>query len=382
MEQKKSHIIELLQEFLAGTISAERQRELEQWLEDDDNRRFFDRFCAERLFGIKWKQRNNISLKNAIQRFDDKVNKSSIRGVGKIMGYVALVAMFVVAVGISWFYWISVGKGIEKINDGGATSQAMLILADGQRINLQAEDSLSMCLDEGISLTNQSQCLVYTGAQARDSRYNELRVPKGGEYAVVLSDGTKVWLNSSSSLKYPEVFGNELREVILSGEAYLEVAKSEIPFRVVVGDLIVQVYGTSFNINTHLDDKIQTVLVEGKIGIKLADGQEYVLAPSQLADYDGRNRKLDVKNVDVGEYIAWHEGIFWFKKKRLEEIMLQLSLWYDVEIFYQNSQLKDLHFTAWFERSNTLEQVIKLLEKTEKIKLELKGKTLIVKPYK
>lgn len=335
-----SHILNLLTEYLTGEISEQHQAELERWLDErEGNRQFFEKFCADRSFRERWELRQKIDLDAALQKFESRTGDVLVLPMRKKWRlYAAVAAMLVLAIGISWFYLRQTAEipEVAKSEIVPGNAKAVLVLADGEKVNLGMEDTLSVDLASGGQVVNKGKQLIYKGKQSAQIEYNELRIPRGGEYDVVLSDGTVVKLNAGSSLKYPESFGAAQREVILSGEAFFQVAKSTVPFLVKVGDLTVKVYGTSFNINTHKGDRIQTVLVEGKVGIKMAGKeQEYILSPSQLADFNTRTREMDVKEVDLAPYIAWTCGDFVFDNQRLEDIMHTLSLWYDIEVFYQ-----------------------------------------------
>ena len=196
-------------------------------------------------------------------------------------------------------------------------------------------------------------------------------VPRGGEYQLILPDGTKVWLNSDSKLEFPNTFVGDERRVKLAGEAYFEVAKNKAkPFRVEVDRVEVVVLGTSFNIHAY-DEAVKTTLVEGAVKLNVA-GKAYSLSPGFEANVDQGGVKI-VKS-DVYEQIAWKDGRFVFREKRLEEVMSILSRWYDFEIFYQNAAVKDLHFTGNIPRHTTINEVLKFLERTHLVHFSAFGK--------
>lgn len=378
-----SHILNLLTEYLTGEISEQHQAELERWLDErEGNRQFFEKFCADRSFRERWELRQKIDLDAALQKFESRTGDVLVLPMRKKWRlYAAVAAMLVLAIGISWFYLRQTAEipEVAKSEIVPGNAKAVLVLADGEKVNLGMEDTLSVDLASGGQVVNKGKQLIYKGKQSAQIEYNELRIPRGGEYDVVLSDGTVVKLNAGSSLKYPEFFGAGQREVILSGEAFFQVAKSTVPFLVKVGDLTVKVYGTSFNINTQKGDRIQTVLVEGKVGIRMTGKeQEYILSPSQLADFNVRTGEMDVKEVDLTPYIAWTRGDFVFDNQRLEDIMQTLSLWYDMEVFYQNASLKELHFTGYVKRYQEIDQILNALAKSVGVKFNRQGKTLII----
>ena len=182
-------------------------------------------------------------------------------------------------------------------------------------------------------------------------------------------------LNSDSKLEFPNTFVGDERRVKLAGEAYFEVAKNKAkPFRVEVDRVEVVVLGTSFNIHAY-DEAVKTTLVEGAVKLNVA-GKAYSLSPGFEANVDQGGVRI-VKS-DVYEQIAWKDGRFVFREKRLEEVMSILSRWYDFEIFYQNAAVKDLHFTGNIPRHATINEVLKFLERTHLVHFSVVGRTVIV----
>lgn len=204
--------------------------------------------------------------------------------------------------------------------------------------------------------------------------------PRGGEYKVTLSDGSLVYLNSVTRIKYPVVFSRKERKVFLSGEAYFEVAEDpKRPFLVEVGGIEVKVYGTFFNINSFREGGVQTVLVKGSVGVKvLASGEESMIEPGQMAEFRQGSMKVEVKEVDVNLYTDWKNGIFRFKNQRLEDILTILSNWYDVDIFYQIPSVKELHFSGYMERYKNFEIILEAITLSTGVQFSIQGKTVVV----
>lgn len=377
MYEIDQNIIGLLGEYLAGEMSALRREELENWLNADErNRRFFERICKDRSFGRRWKLRNSIDVECAIERFDRNTGRRFVKNrVGIFSG---IAAACVLAIG--FFLWnlysapeISSEEEVVYVSTG--ESKAILVLADGKKIDL-VED---LVLDDSSCLQNVGNCLIYKNQQVFSKAYNELQVPKGGEYKIELSDGTRIYMNSASTLKYPIVFDDSVRRVELSGEAFFEVKPSSIPFEVLLGDARIRVYGTAFNVNMHREGKIETVLVNGKIGLKVrGEMQEYLLKPSQLAELDVQTQKVVVKNVDVFPYIAWTNGEYVFENKSLDEILSTLALWYNVEVFFQKEDLKQLHFTGILRRYAEIDIILKVLSQSVDVNIERNGRSVMV----
>ena len=248
-------------------------------------------------------------------------------------------------------------------------------------IELSTEQEKQLDVAKGVAVKSDASGMVYPEqVAAGETEYNVLEVPRGGEYTVTLADGTMVYLNSGSILRYPVAFGADSREVSFSGEAYFEVAKdAERPFYVVVDDMKIKVYGTSFNVNTHYTGKVQTVLVEGKIGIETpVSGKEYEVSPGQMALYNSQEQTMNINSVDVRPYVAWKDRVFAFEKMSLEDIMTTLSLWYDVDVFYQTSSLRSLHFTGHLGRYEDISTILDAISGVTRVNFTVKGRTVIV----
>ena len=262
--------------------------------------------------------------------------------------------------------------------------KAELILSTGERVVLnQQRVSIEGVNETGIQ-NDSVTGLNYTTAkvQGEELVYNTMRIPVGGFYQLALSDGSKVWLNSMTELRFPVAFTGEERKVYLTGEAYFEVApNSKHPFIVVTEEgMEVKVYGTEFNMNTYQHGVVQTVLVSGKVGIRVnATGKEVMLAPRQMAEYSEKTGMVRVEDTDPYRYIAWKDGEFVFERETIEEIMERLGRWYDVKVFYENESLKQKRFTGVISRYEDIEQVLRLIEGPATLRFEVKGNVVTVK---
>ena len=257
--------------------------------------------------------------------------------------------------------------------------QAVLTLSSGQQVMLA--DTVVRVNEKGMVISNlPDKELVYkimNDTMKTETVYNMVTVPRGGEYKLVLADGTIVWLNSDSHIRYPVTFSGDTRQVELEGEAYFEVAKDkEKPFIVRMNEYNVRVTGTQFNVRNYSNENLATTLVEGRVQIE-RKGRVDRLRPGQQAILE--NNEIRIRTVNVNEQVAWRHGAFGFTQCRLENIMEELARWYDVDVFYMNQQVKNYHFSAWFKRSSSINEVINILEKTKKISLDLKGRILTVK---
>ena len=302
------------------------------------------------------------------------------RVIYRVIGYAA---MFMLPLGVALALLLP-EKQNEKITYTRSVvlpgkKMATLTLSTGEQVALT--DSLPQLEERGMVISHsEEKALVYNQVQdsiPADVVYNAVTVPRGGEYKLALSDGTIVWLNSDSYIRYPVRFSGNTRQVELRGEAYFEVAKnSEKPFIVRMKEYNIRVTGTQFNARSYSNEETATTLVQGSVQIekgrcvsKLSPGEQAILKDGQI----------QVQKVDVESYIAWRTGDFSFTQCRLENILDELARWYDIDVFYMNQQVKDYHFSAWFKRSSSISEVIAILEKTKKISLDLKGRMLTVK---
>ena len=386
MKHYDENIIQLIQLYLVGDLSGEEKVKLEEWVSQDPSReKLFKEICNEKSvasdFGIYEKVNKDSAWEKVILKGNIK-QKNNARRLGwyKFVAAV-MIPLMVVAVG----YFIRETKqGIEPKDTEFASiepgkSKAILRLADNRVIEITREQETRFDVAEGIAATNNLSGMVYPEQVAMGkAEYNVLEVPRGGEYTVTLSDGTVVYLNSGSELRYPVAFGAERRDVFLSGEGYFEVAKdAKRPFFVNADKLKIRVYGTSFNVNTYNIANVETVLVEGKIGIQ-GNNAEYTVKPGQLALYNREKGTMEIRDVDVRPYVAWKEHEFMFDNESLEEIMNTLSLWYDVDVFFQTASLKQLHFTGHLGRYEEVSHILDAISGVTQVKFSVKGRTIIV----
>ena len=385
--QYSDRIVRLLQLYLLGDITEEERQELEDWCEEAPrNRKLFEQICQEDLFSKERYVYEKIHDTKAFSVFEKRVRKVSSRSIGNWWKYAAVLLFPILVVG-SWKLMHEteqvsiVASSVAPIQPG--CSQAVLVLDDGRKVFLKEEEEGVISEDKEITVTGEKDRLVYTSSEGKnvdEIRFNELEVPRGGEYKVRLADGTLVYLNSATRMKYPVKFDEKERKVYLSGEAYFEVAKDpERPFFVEMEGVEVRVYGTSFNVNTHQEGNIQTVVVKGSIGVKvLSSGMESMIRPGQMAEFKQGNTKVDVKDVNVAVYTDWKDGIFRFENQRLEDILTVLSNWYDVDVFYQTASVKELHFSGYMERYKDVSVILEAITLSTGVTFSIQGKTIIV----
>lgn len=272
---------------------------------------------------------------------------------------------------------------VQKIVPGQYS--AVLEMADGATYQLGKQQYL---LQEktGNQIKVDSALLSYLSMNnepdvSQDIIYNKLSVPKGGEYRIELEDGTKVWINSASRLRYPVVFSGDTREVYLEGEAYFEVQRDMgRPFIVHSGEQKVTVLGTNFGISCYASEANDyTTLVSGKVKVDFERGkQSFVLEPGMQVAYNKESGVAIERKVDVAEFVAWKNGKYIFKQKRLEDILSTLSKWYDFEVFYRNEDVKEILFSGELRRFDDFSYLLKLIERTSDVRFIIDNKVVQV----
>jgi len=258
-------------------------------------------------------------------------------------------------------------------------NRAILTLSDGSAINLNAAQmgKLAEQGGTGINKTGQGQLAYGRSERTGDSKplFNTVTTPRGGQFQIFLPDGTRVWLNAASSLRFPTVFSEESREVALTGEAYFEVASNKSkPFLVSSRGSVIEVLGTHFNIMAYEDEVFTTTLLEGTVKVKYGTAERLIL-PGQEARVNGIIR---VKEADGENAIAWKNGLTVFNNSSIESIMRQISRWYDLDVTYNGTMPQRL-FTGKIPRSARLSQLLKVLELSD-INFKIEEKKLIVTP--
>jgi len=274
----------------------------------------------------------------------------------------------------------------NDVNPG--TIKATLTLADGRKITLDQAKTGKLAEVDGISVTKTVDGhLAYTvlgngkadASQNKVQDYNTLETPKGGEYQLNLPDGTKVWLNAASTLKYPTNFVHvKDRKVFLNGEAYFEVAHNKSsPFRVVTYNQEVEVLGTHFNVNAYANEPdSRTTLLEGAVKIShLAGSKDLVLKPGQQAQV---GPEFKVVEVDPETAVAWKNGDFILKDEDFKASMRKFARWYNVEVIYDESAPEDLELGGWVSRSKNISAVLQVIEATGKVHFKVQGRRVTV----
>lgn len=274
----------------------------------------------------------------------------------------------------------------EMITPGG--NKAILTLSDGSTIILDHAKNGLLAKQAGVSIQKTSDGkLLYTFAKNVDSSdggsaasviYNKIETPVGGKYQINLPDGSTVWLNASSSLRFPALFAGKTREVELTGEAYFDVAKNKSkPFKVRSNDQIVEVLGTQFNINSYSDEgMVKTTLIEGSVKVIYKD-RVVLLGPGQ--QFQPSHSAAKIVEADTEEVVAWKNGYFLFKDEDIQSIMRKVSRWYDVDVSY-SGDIPAVGFGGNISRSKNINEVLDALQLTNAVHFKIQGRRVTVMP--
>ena len=385
MSMKENEIDRILADLVAGErISAEDRQILENWKEVSGRNSRFEREMREiASSGAKLHHRRKNEI--VFEQVEQVVRKR--RGRVRLMRQLSVAAGIALFVGIAAYFMLA-GERQTGTSARVVTARIMpgsvraeLVLPRGEVVHLDSTTQVVLAADSlNLRVMSDESTLIY-GAEEKNEQmeYHTIRVPRGGEYNLQLADGSKVYLNAGSSLRYPVRFTGERREVVLTGEGYFEVAKDTArPFVVKAGEIDVRVLGTAFNVNAYPErETVAATLVEGSVQVHYKAGQQ-VIRPGMQLVYDKQNGKAEVSAVDTEVYTSWKDGYYYFKREPLENIMEVLSRWYDLNVFYHNQDLKRMEFGGRLKRYDDISYLLKKMEETQDVEFIIKGNTITV----
>lgn len=377
---EKDRINALIAKYFDGTITDEERAELMRSYDlqsDQDIEWMADSLYEPDLI----KQRMLLNIREEI--FPKNVRRKN-RPLYQFI-YTAAALFIITAAG--WLFFRAPEKLVTaeqqtqtaKIKPG--SNKAVLTLASGGQIVLDHIRPGKMVDKDGVRIlkTKEGQVVFTVIANAsKTPQLSTISTPKGGQYEVVLPDGTKVWLNSASSIQFPTAFTGKERRVSLQGEAYFEVAKNKaMPFKVKTDFQEIEVLGTHFNVMAYDNESsIKTTLLEGSVKVFSKDGGA-LLKPGQQAELNKSNRRLAVQEVSTKAAVAWKNGIFMFAHEDMRSILNKISRWYDVEIIYKNTST-DHRYSGNISRFDEVTEVLKTMEMTGTVHFEIKGRRIYV----
>lgn len=393
MEKEDFH--KLLDKYMSGQASLEEEQRLLN---------FYGSF--KDTAGQTDQEENNQLGDKIFDRINEKINPTEESSPSFYVYYIkqfSVAALILMAISIGLYFYSNrklteaPAEQFAEINTHNdilpGNNKAILILADGSRISLDDAERGLLASQGNTAITKTSNGEIVYEKNPTDKKknvpvrfaINTIQTPKGGKYQVRLPDGSKVWLNSASTLSYPTAFTGKERVVKLKGEAYFEIAPNKsLPFRVESDDQIVEVLGTHFNVNSYdNEDFTKTTLIEGSVKVILntksnISGKTRLLKPGEQSSINSSKSDIKIENVDTEKAIAWKNGYFKFKNTPIQEIMREVERWYDVELIYEGNMPTD-EFTGFVSNEVNISAVLKILEQSGGVKFTVKGKKLKVK---
>ncbi len=380
-------ISEVIAREVCGNHSVADKELLNHWLNSSEkNRAIYHRILDSR----KFEERNRLYVSINVKQAWNDIEKVLLaerrkKYINLMLRYAAAVFIPVLLALGSYFYFNNpspeISKPIAEIQPG--TRNATLVFASGESVDLLNDSTKNFVENDGTLIKHDGEELRYkeeqSGKKSKKALLNTLIVPRGGEYSVVLSDGTRVMVNSMSKLVFPVNFLGDKREVVLEeGEAYFQVAFDESrPFIVTVKGVEVEVLGTSFNIKAYTDDNYSyTTLVEGRVKLNSTGlpSDVQILEPDQQAVFNPVSYDFTIHQVDAKQIVRWTTGKYLFTDQTLEEIMKTLSRWYDFEYNFEDESIKAMRFEGGLNKYESIAPILDIITKTNKVKVVVDGK--------
>ena len=392
MSQKEKNIFQLariIAASLKGNANDEEQRTLREWLSvSTRNKKIYDEFKDGKRLEQKIVESQQINWKNDYQHFITKRQRTRRnRRMKTIIRYAAILTLPIVAAGIFLLQKndrqtiVSISEVIKP-----GEHKAVLITGGGERITL-SDSTLSPIQEQNgmiVNVTNNkvSYILPEDSLCTQGSPiFNTLQIPRGGEYFLTLADGTEVWLNAETEIRYPVQFTGDKRGVYLDGEAYFTVAPDKNkPFTVVSTHASVSVLGTQFNFRAYPDERdVQTTLVSGSVIMQSEKYKQQIkLVPGEQGVLEKNSAKLMKQEVNTYLYTAWKDGRFAFRDARLEDLFNILARLYDLSVFYQSPEAKDIRFTGDLNKTDDFKSILKIIEQNERVIFTVNQRTVFI----
>lgn len=371
--------IDKIKKMALGEVSEQEREEVEAWGSVSDERNRFVKNARTFYAG------EGISEEEIARRMERiwKTMPLPLKRRRVMYRWVTVAACLILGIATGLSFWLSRSEeetaailAVQEYRPQGV----QLLLSDGSKHELTSESRSGQIPGFSVDAGGMIRQERMTGEDRGKPGYDEILVPRGGEYTFMLADGTKVTLNAETRLRFPNTFGEKERQVFLEGEAYFEVAKEqERPFLVTFQEGSVRVLGTQFNVKAYEGQDAYATLVNGKV--EVASGEEAViLKPGQQCQIlTGKKHNLTVGEADLMVVLAWKNGEFVFKNAPLEQVLEELSRWYNVEIGYDKSSFQGMQVHIYMNRSQTLEEALDMLSKAWDIRYEMQGKKIIIK---
>ncbi|WP_439184540.1 FecR family protein [Carboxylicivirga taeanensis] len=380
-------IIQLITKEMSWGLNEDEQMQLNDWLNQSPaNTQLYRKIKAEEFVETRKEAMARFSAEQAWEKVQAKVIlHKSVFPLKKVLWQAGSVAASLLVIfGVYWLLNTNAPmkktvptQTSEAIQPG--SNRAVLTLASGQSVELGENDTTIILSNTELTIDASRLSYSQNAGESSEIKYNILQTPRGGEYQLSLADGTSVWLNAESELRYPEHFAGDSRSVYIKGEAYFEVApNSEKPFYVYSGTNRIRVLGTAFNIRAYGADKANYVtLCEGSIAL-CSNGSSDILKPNQQAVIT--SDETVIHEVDAAQYTAWKDGMFMYRRATLEVILDDLSRWYNTNVFYTNQQIKYSEYSLYLKRYESITSILEMLEATEEIVFKIDNNNIVVSP--
>ncbi|MEL4308648.1 FecR family protein [Joostella sp. CR20] len=374
----KNAVVRLIVKSILGNLTSEEKETFSEWLNNGNNNKLYKKIINPSNLDAKEKLYKSINKEAAYNRVLKTIAANKQQRKKKALFQVYKYAAVIIVALLAGTFVFKNYKSEEVITEENLVKitpgyhKATLILGNGEVVDLTAHQNETINATSA-KISNKNNTLDYTATTSESSAeisYNTLIVPTGGIYNIVLPDGSKVWLNSNSTLTYPEIFTEDTRTVKLEGEAYFDVVKNKGKFVVKTQHQNVTVLGTSFNVSAYKQDNyFSSTLVEGKIELSSEETEAVILTPGTRGylKFDS-NKKVFVSKVDVRNYSSWKDGIFYFDNEKLPVILKKIGRWYGFDVAFEDEKAIDnILFTGVFKKDAPIKDLLEMIRKTSGI---------------
>lgn len=389
-DSTKYRIAKLIYKSIANIINADDKITLENWLKLDDNKTLYNNIIDKNNIQNKYELFNNIDADKVYRRLEAQILKDQEVIIPLYrkpwLKYAAAASILLIS---TLTVFLNKDDNTPEFTEPIIVNNQIETGTDGAILTLESGEEVA--LEKGTSYQTQNAIsngeeIVYSNASSKEIAYNTLTVARGNQFFINLSDGTKVWLNSESQIKYPISFNDgETRQIdLVYGEAYFDVSPSidhkGADFKVYHKEQEVQVLGTEFNIKAYKDEiNIYTTLAEGKVTVNTPNTNQ-ILAPNQQSNLNIENGDITIIKVDVSIETAWKDGVFNFNNMPLKNIMKILSRWYDMDVVFENKELETKVLTGSFKKKYSIEEILLTINNTNTINgYEINNNILTIK---
>ncbi|PXZ42958.1 hypothetical protein DMB45_12510 [Sanguibacteroides justesenii] len=388
LKDMQNSIWEIIAAKINGEVlTLEEQSILKEWLESEVENQVVLEKLEKYYFDCKQEKYIDVDVayQICIKKLQEKRKTRYLRNIKKWAYAASVLLLF----SFSFYYFFRDKpvrvKSMESLSIQGGETKAVLTLASGETIALSLDKTFTF-VEKGQVISNKEDGLIcsVTGdplvSSEENLKYRILEVPRGGEYPLELEDGTRIWVNSESRLRFPLAWGTKERRVYIDGEAFFEVKRdSSRPFIVTSKGIDIRVLGTKFNVASYEGtSEIFTTLVEGAVAIQSDEKSLGVLKPGDQAVFDSLTGQMNVRQVDVALYISWKDGYYKFEGTTLEEIMNTLARWYNIEIHYASEELKGIRFSGRIKRYGDIREFLEILKGTYDVDFQIENRSITV----